>query len=132
MGSTPDPEFCPWPTPDLTPTAPSFSSVPPRPSGWTASTLSSDRSSREWRSLRRLNPMDPRVERLQRRLLLPTAVNAKLFVFRHPLFFISFSTVQPENYIFYVAFGIRIGGFFLNLVLIVISHLIMLRTIPMY
>merc|ERR1712013_349805 len=45
-----DLESSPWLTLAPTPTAPSFSSVPLRPSGWMESTWSSDKSWRAWMS----------------------------------------------------------------------------------
>merc|ERR1712126_97354 len=53
------PESSLWPTQVPTPTAPSSSSAPPRPSGWTASTSSSDRLSRAWTLSRRWRASAP-------------------------------------------------------------------------
>merc|ERR1712170_104318 len=66
-----------WLTLAPTPTAASFSFVPPRPPGWTASTWSSARSLKAWMSSKRLNPMDLNLANVLRRLLLRTVVNYK-------------------------------------------------------
>ena len=67
----------PWPTPAQIQTGPSFSSAQLRPSGWMASTSSSDRLSRVWTLSRRSRALDPKVARPPRKLLSLTVASAK-------------------------------------------------------
>merc|ERR1712098_173570 len=77
MGSILDLEFSPWLMLDPTPMAPSFSSAQLRPSGWMASTSSSDRLSMGWTLSRRSRALDPKVARPPRKLLSLTVASAK-------------------------------------------------------